>query len=107
MIVLTPVALALAAMMLAIWLGASIWAVRAGLVTRLKAKAAQKQLDDMADLLHSAPAIPVIVRPDGRMEAPERFASWLGIDTVPAFVSELTATDGSPRILQLAIKIVF
>jgi signal transduction histidine kinase len=95
MIVLTPVALALAAMMLAIWLGASIWAVRAGVVTRLKAKASQKQLDDMADLLHSAPAIPVIVRPDGRMEAPERFASWLGIDTVPAFVSELTAADGS------------
>lgn len=94
MIQLSPIALSLAAILLASWLAASVWAVRAGLGMRLKAHAARQQVDDLADLLQSAPAIPVIVRPDGRIEGPERLAAWLGRDDIPAFVSELTAADG-------------
>ncbi|HTH29287.1 MAG TPA: histidine kinase, partial [Sphingobium sp.] len=94
MIQVSPLALSVVAMLLALWLGASVWAVRAGLAMRLGAKAARRQVEDMADLLQSAPAIPVIVRPDGHIEAPERLAAWLGRDDIPAFVSELTAPEG-------------
>jgi len=94
MILLTPVTLALVAVLLAVWLAASVWAVRVGLVMRLKARAAHQQVEDMVELLQSAPAIPVIVRADGRIEASERLAAWLGRDDLPAFVSELTAADG-------------
>ncbi|CAN5132443.1 PAS domain-containing sensor histidine kinase [soil metagenome] len=94
MIVLTPIALALAGAILAIWLIASVWAVRSGLVMRMRARATQAQVEAMADLLQSAPAIACIVRADGRIEAPDRLAAWLGRDHVPAFASELTAPDG-------------
>ncbi|MFT3967917.1 MAG: PAS-domain containing protein [Sphingobium sp.] len=93
MIVLTPIALAIAGGLLAIWLLVSVWAVRSGLVMRMQARATRKQVEAMADLLQSAPAIAVIVRADGRIEAPDRLAAWLGRDSVPGFVSELTAAD--------------
>ncbi|MET0363799.1 MAG: PAS-domain containing protein [Sphingobium sp.] len=93
MIVLTPIALALAGVLLALWLVVSVWAVRSGLVMRMRARATRKQVEAMADLLQSAPAIAVIVRADGRIEAPDRLAAWLGRESVPAFVSELTAAD--------------
>ncbi|MET0241133.1 MAG: PAS-domain containing protein [Sphingobium sp.] len=94
MIVLTPIALALAGTLLAIWLVVSIWAVRSGLLMRMAAQSARGQVDAMADLLESAPAIAVIVRDDGRIEAPDRLAAWLGRETVPTSVAELTAADG-------------
>ncbi|MCE7797050.1 PAS-domain containing protein [Sphingobium sufflavum] len=94
MIVLTPIALALAGALLALWLIVSVWAVRSGLVMRMQARSTDKQVEAMADLLQSAPAIAVIVRADGRIEAPDRLAAWLGRDSVPAFISELTAADG-------------
>lgn len=94
MTVLTPMALALAGALLALWLAGSVWAIRSGLAMRRNARAAEAQVEAMADLLQSAPAIPVVVRPDGRLEAPERLAAWLGRETLPAFVSELTAPDG-------------
>src|ERR1044072_6633855 len=94
MILLTPVALALVAVLLAAWLAASVWAVRAGLVMRLNARAAQQRVKDLTELLQSGPAIAVIVRADGRIEAPERLAAWLGRDDMPAFLSELTAPGG-------------
>ncbi len=45
-------------------------------------------------LLASAPAAPIIIHPDGRLEAADRLAKWLAKPRVPAFVSELTAADG-------------
>lgn len=94
MIVLTPIALALAGALLALWLLTAVWAVRSGLVMRMQSRATRKQVEAMADLLQSAPAIPVIVRADGRIEAPDRLAAWLGRDNMPTFISELTAADG-------------
>jgi len=94
MVVLTPLTLALAAMILALWLGASIWAVRTGLGMRFRATESERAAASMTELIRSAPAIPVIVRPDGRLEAPERLATWLGLDKPLSFVSQLTAEDG-------------
>ncbi|HEX5644281.1 MAG TPA: PAS-domain containing protein, partial [Erythrobacter sp.] len=40
-------------------------------------------------------AIPMLVRADGRIEAHERLALWLGLDKVPEFLSELAGGEGA------------
>ncbi|KAK0338651.1 hypothetical protein LTR94_037751, partial [Friedmanniomyces endolithicus] len=55
---------------------------------------AQGKLDRLTTLLASAPAAPIIIHPDGRLEAADRLAKWLGKPRVPTFASELTAPDG-------------
>lgn len=79
---------------LALWLGAGVWAVYSGLKMRKAGRYSRSQADRLANLLQSAPAIPVLIRSDGKIEAPARLASWLGRPKVPAFTSELTGPDG-------------
>ncbi|WHO37207.1 PAS-domain containing protein [Sphingobium sp. AP49] len=89
----SPLATLLLGVVLAAWLGAAIWALFTGQRMRREGMQAQGKLDRLAILLSSAPAAPIIIHPDGRMEAADRLAKWLGRDRVPAFVSELTAPD--------------
>lgn len=91
---LSPLALSAIGAMLAIWLALTVWALASGLALRSAARQARGQADRLADLLQSAPAIPLLVRVDGRIEAPDRLANWLGRTTVPAFLSELVAEEG-------------
>lgn len=74
---------------MAMWLGLAVWAVWTGLRLRKKAEFSTSQADRLASLLESAPALPLMVRSDGRIEAPERLADWLGLPKVPNFVSDL------------------
>ncbi len=74
---------------MAIWLGLAVWAVWTGLKLRKRAEFSTNQADRLASLLESAPALPLMVRNDGRIEAPERLADWLGLPKVPNFVSDL------------------
>jgi signal transduction histidine kinase len=89
MLTQSPLVMAVIGLLLALWLGGGALAVWSGLRMRRAARHAQAQVDRIADLLQSAPAIPVLVRDDGRIEAPERLAIWLGLDATPAFLSEL------------------
>ncbi|HQQ09668.1 MAG TPA: PAS-domain containing protein, partial [Novosphingobium sp.] len=36
-----------------------------------------------------SPALPLLVRADGKIEAPQRLANWLGLEKVPQFLTEL------------------
>jgi hypothetical protein len=40
-------------------------------------------------MIDDSPAIPLLVRGDGRLEGPERLAAWLGLPRMPGFLSEL------------------
>ncbi len=57
-----------------------------------KADAAQRNARRLTRLVDESPAVPLLVRVDGRIEAPQRLAGWLGLDSVPRFLTEL---DGS------------
>lgn len=81
-------AVALGAVM-AVWLGLAVWAVWSGLRLRKRAEFSTSQADRLASLLDSAPALPLMVKNDGRIEAPDRLADWLGLPKVPNFVSDL------------------
>jgi signal transduction histidine kinase len=74
---------------MAIWLGVAVWAVWTGLKLRKRAAFSTNQADRLALLLESAPALPLMVRNDGRIEAPDRLADWLGLKKVPNFLSDL------------------
>nr|WP_041392853.1 PAS domain-containing sensor histidine kinase [Sphingobium sp. SYK-6] len=91
---LPPLTLAIAGAVLALWMALSLWALLTGLSLRRSSRQARGQADRLADLLQSAPAIPMLVRSDGRIEAPDRLANWLGRTTVPAFLSELVSEEG-------------
>jgi signal transduction histidine kinase len=91
---LTPFAATILGIVLAGWLAAGVWALSTGQRMRREGTQAQGKFDRLSSLLASAPAAPVIIHADGRIEAADRLAKWLGKDRVPTFVSELTASDG-------------
>lgn len=91
---LSSTALAIIGLLIAAWtIGAALMVVRAA--TRVqKYNAMRKSLSRMTRLLDEAPAIPLLVRADGRIEAPERLAGWLGFDKLPTYLSELDGGNG-------------
>lgn len=94
MLALTPAAMAALGVVAALWLMGAAWAVYSGLSMRRRAAFSAEQADRLATLLESAPALPVLVRADGRIEAPERLAGWLGLEKAPKFLSQLTEAEG-------------
>jgi PAS domain S-box-containing protein len=78
--------------LMALWLGAGVWAVATGLGLRRRAAFSTSQADRLAQLLESAPALPLVVRSDGRIDAQERLADWLGLEKMPNFLSDLSGT---------------
>lgn len=86
--------LALIGLLVAAWtVGAAIVMLRANAKAR-RLKSTQTSLKRMQRMLDVAPAIPMLVRVDGRIEAPERLARWLGLDVMPTYLSELSGDDG-------------
>ncbi len=86
MVTISTGAAVLVGVVAALWAIGAGWAVATGLRLRRRAKSSDQQADRLAALLDTAPAMPVIVRPDGRVEAPERFAQWLGLTRSPNFI---------------------
>ncbi|MEP7221133.1 MAG: PAS-domain containing protein [Novosphingobium sp.] len=85
--------LVLIGLMLAAWsvvAGAAILSARGKLK---RAEAGQRNARRMARMVDESPALPLLVRTDGRIEAAPKLAGWLGLDLVPQFLTEL-AQDG-------------
>lgn len=91
---LSPIALTLLGLVLAAWtVGAAVMMVMAANKAR-NFEANRKALRKLNRMLDEAPAIPMLVRADGRIEAPERLAAWLGFDSLPHYLSELDGGAG-------------
>jgi len=86
---ISPLSLVLIALVLAAWAaGAALVVLRANRSVG-RAKAMRTSLKRMQTLLDVAPALPLLVRVDGRIEAPERLARMLGLAAMPRYLSEL------------------
>ena len=83
----------LAGGLLALWMLGATWAVITGLRMRRAAAFASAESARLAALIASAPALPLMVRPDGRIEGPERLADWLGLVRLPNFITDLAGAD--------------
>ena len=93
MVVLSTRAAVIAGVVLATWLVAAVWAIGTGLTLRRRAAFADREADRLAVLLDTAPALPVVIRPDGKVEAPERLAHWLGLSRSPGFVVDFAGKE--------------
>lgn len=90
---LSPLALAALALVLAAWTFAAAWFTLRASGRDRQGRAARLAARRMGKLLEDSPAVPMMVRPDGRIEAPDRLAGWLGLDTMPRYISELSVED--------------
>ena len=86
---LDPIELVLMGLLLAVWtLGAAMLALGAQRKVR-KAESARKAARRLSRMVDESPAVPMLVRADGRIEAPDRLAAWLGLSRIPGYLSEL------------------
>ncbi|APE28920.1 PAS domain-containing sensor histidine kinase [Aurantiacibacter gangjinensis] len=91
---LTPTALALLGLMLAAWTFGAVWLVVGALQRQRAARSARSTVRRLSRIIDNSPAIPLLVRPDGKIEGPDRLAAWLGLDKLPDFISELDGEEG-------------
>lgn len=80
-------------LLLAAWMLAAAWAVLSARGRQKRAEAQLRSARRLARMVEESPAIPLLVRSDGRIEGPPRVAQWLGFDAVPQFLSELDGGD--------------
>ncbi len=80
-------------LILASWLAVGAWAVWSGLAMKNKAETTLRQSGRLGRLLETSPALPLLVRSDGKLEASQRLMHWLGFDHLPAHISELHQSD--------------
>jgi signal transduction histidine kinase len=91
---LTPTALALIGLLLAAWVAGAAWAVAAASGKAKRAEANRSAARRMARMIDEAPAIPLVVRVDGRIEGSDRLAGWFGLAKLPQYLSELSGGQG-------------
>jgi signal transduction histidine kinase len=74
-------------------LGLAGWLAFVGLRARGEAAAALTENERLRGLVGTAPAQAMLVRADGRVEAPAAVVDWLGLPLAPRFVADLTGED--------------
>jgi signal transduction histidine kinase len=87
---IVPVLLGL---LLASWTLAAAWAIVSARLRQRRAETVQRSARRLARMVEESPALPLLVRSDGRIEASPRLAHWLGLDGVPQYLSELDGGD--------------
>lgn len=90
---LSATGLIVVALVMAAWMGVAVWVLLTGSAMRRTATGATRQLKRITRLLEGAPALPLLVRADGRLEGPERLAKWMGRAKLPGFLHELAGGD--------------
>ncbi|HVR91686.1 MAG TPA: PAS-domain containing protein [Novosphingobium sp.] len=99
---LSQTALVLTGLLAAAWTIAAGWAILAARATARRAEAGQRHSRRLSRMVDESPALPLLVRADGRIEAPPKLAGWLGLEAVPQFLTELDAGDKGLTGEQLA-----
>lgn len=90
---LTPTAMVLLGLLLAAWTFGAAWLAMASQNRARQAKSASSAARRLGRMIDDSPAVPLLVKADGKIEGPERLAAWLGLDRLPGFLSELDAGD--------------
>jgi signal transduction histidine kinase/PAS domain-containing protein len=88
------ISMALIGLLLAAWMVAATVAIWTGLSMRRQAQKTLRQTARLGRLLETAPAIPVIVRGDGKLEASDRLYRQLGLDGPVTQMTDIVALLG-------------
>ena len=86
---------AMIGILMALWLVGATVAIWIGLSLRRQSLKMLRQTSRLARLLDTAPAIPVVVKGDGRIEAAYRFSRLLGLDASATSLSDLGGAENS------------
>jgi signal transduction histidine kinase len=78
---------------LAFVLIAAVWALYAGLAARAAARTAYEQNRRLLRFARTSPALPMLVRADGRIEMSPRLAAWLGLEGPVESLARLSQKD--------------
>ncbi|MDB5700936.1 MAG: histidine kinase [Sphingomonadales bacterium] len=92
MLTLTTGNAAIVGAVLALWTIGAAWAVFSGMSMRRRAADAAGEAGRLHQLLGASPAVPMLVRSDGRVEAPEKLGDWLGLGRIPNFIVDFAGT---------------
>ena len=87
--ILSQTALALIGLLLAAWTLAAGWAIVSSRSRGRNFQMERQEALRLARMVDESPALPLLVRVDGRIEAPPQLAGWLGLDKVPQYLTEL------------------
>ena len=91
----SPLFLTIIGLVLAAWtVGAGYVMLRAS-DKAADAEATKRSARRLSRMIEESPAVPLLVRADGRLEAPDRLAGWFGFATMPDYLSELTGDSQS------------
>lgn len=91
---LSPGFLVVIGLVLALWTAGAGWVMVRASARAAQSEGSRKTARRLARMIEDAPAIPMLVRTDGRIEAPDRLAAWLGLETMPQYLSDLAGADG-------------
>jgi signal transduction histidine kinase len=91
----TGLPIALIGILMALWLIGAAVAIWMGLSMRNQAAKVLRRSMRLGRLLETAPAFPVVVKDDGRIEATERFVRMLGLDEPAGSLAELGERDNA------------
>lgn len=91
---LSSTAMALLGLLLAAWTFGAAWLSLSALSRARQSRNARATARRLGKLVDDSPAIPLLVRPDGRIEGPQRLAAWLGLPALPSFLTELSSDGG-------------
>lgn len=94
--------LVLIGILLAAWTLVAGWSILSARVREKRAEVGQRHAKRLARMVDESPALPLLVRVDGKIEAPQRLANWLGLEAIPQFLTELDAGDKGLGADQLA-----
>lgn len=85
-------ALVVLGLLMAAWIAGAAWYVFLAQSEMARAKAILSRAQGVERILEEAPAIPLLVRSNGRIEGSDRLALWLGLRELPANLSDLQGT---------------
>jgi signal transduction histidine kinase len=100
--ILSQTALVLTGLLLAAWTLAAAWVIVSARSKARRLEAGQRHARRLGRMVDESPALPLLVRADGKIEAPARLAAWLGLDAVPQYLTELDNKDKGLTAEQLA-----
>ena len=90
----SPVFLVVVGLLLALWTAGAGWVMLRASTRAAQSEGSRKTARRLARMIEDAPAIPMLVRTDGRIEAPDRLAGWLGLEKLPQYLGDLAGSDG-------------
>lgn len=99
---LSETALVLIGLLLAAWTLGAGWLTLSARAASRRAETGRKAARRLSRMIEESPAIPMLVRADGRIEAPQRLAAWLGLDAMPGYLTELDAGEHGITAEELA-----